>query len=94
MQTSNNCLVCPLHVEPPNGGWCSGVALIDFCVSSDTMSCLLTGNANTDEVMAGYITSATTDEVRRWSGLHINNSRREWYYVHLMHPGFTEITAL
>lgn len=43
--------------ESLNRGRCSAVALIDFCPSSDTISCQLTGMANIDEVVVGYITS-------------------------------------
>lgn len=40
-----------------NRGRFSVAALIDFCPSFDTTSCQLTGKANIDEVVVGYITS-------------------------------------
>lgn len=69
---------------------CSSVALIDFCLSSDTMSCQITGKCQY-EVVVGYITSAITTEVRSWSVLHLYNSIRGRCYVHLMYCGFTEL---
>lgn len=66
-----------------NRGRGTVVALIDFCLSSDTMNCQLTGNANIDEVAVGCITSAITTEVRSWSFLHLHNSLRERCYVPL-----------